>query len=621
MATTAQRFYHSTTDQDFTAPSEVDIRKLVESAPGSNATTICSHPNAAGTTQITLDPYTNSSTQSDIRINAGWAINRLGSDGMESTSTEKRRIVAGTWTFTATVTLPQAGTVTGSLTASLLYRVYRVDSSGNRTLLFSVTSNTFQTTGLSVGGATGLLTATFNPGEIILEANETIHVGAQSNVVQVAGTLGATVAGTATYTVGTATEYVEVATPGVRTLYIRAHTATGVGVAKIQRKISLTLTAITTGVAAFSKLLNLQRFSATYNKVRDETLNRLHGTISGTNPPGLVASPFSSHNNAFVFDGVNIGANSAGIDVGANLTGMAGSFCFEFRVRFANVSSNDQYMGRWGASSSELNFRVGIDNTASWKAQMRKTGSTASLSAGGGNNAVVNTNYAIAITYDGTTFRMFKDGVIIDSVAATAPQTPDATTSLWVGRVADTSAPTAMNAIIDEVRLSNTARYTSNYTPASTPLTIDDNTVFLYHLDQYLNPQMIGVATIQRKTNKFFLATGVGVATIQKKVYKFFVVTATGIAAIQKRVYKFFTVTLVGVASFSKFVSAFRAFTVSMVGVAGFARRFIGVRAFTVTLVGIAKTFVYFSTDILNRITGGGTIIIRRIQNWFYDED
>jgi hypothetical protein len=228
MGTVAQRFYHSTTEQDFTASGEVDIRKLLETAPGSNATTICTHPNAAGTTDITLNPYTNSSTSSDIRANCGWAINRLGTDGIASDATAKKYIASGTWTFTTSVAIPSAGTLTGTLTVSNLYTVYRVSSSGARTALFTATSNTV-TSAILAGANSGVLTATVNPGEILLEPDETLHVGILSHMVQVASTVGATVTGVATYTLGTSVQYVEVASPGILTRYIRSFSSTMIG--------------------------------------------------------------------------------------------------------------------------------------------------------------------------------------------------------------------------------------------------------------------------------------------------------------------------------------------------------------------------------------------------------
>lgn len=230
MGTIAQTFFHANVEQDFTAAGEVDIKKLVEAAPGGVSTTRTLHANAAGTTQITLDPYSDRNTVGDIRANAGWAINRLGADGMESTASGKRIIPAGAWTFTLNVALPVAGTTTGTLTVSFIAQVFRVSSSGARTALFTATSNTGQSTGLAALASTTLTATSAAQPQYTLEADETIHVGFLSNLVQVAGLVGATVAGTATWTVGAAAQFVRVPAPGVRTAYTQSNDLIGKGV-------------------------------------------------------------------------------------------------------------------------------------------------------------------------------------------------------------------------------------------------------------------------------------------------------------------------------------------------------------------------------------------------------
>lgn len=219
-------------------------------------------------------------------------------------------------------------------------------------------------------------------------------------------------------------------------------------------------------------------------KVLDFSGNGRHGTLTDYDRVQLVNSPFSSHARAVQFD-ASVGSS---INAGATGTGVSSSFTFEYRVRFQNVNSGDQLMGRYDSSSANQNFQVGIDNTASWIANMRRdTGGQVSLSAGGGNNAVAGVNYHIAIVYSlaNTRFYMFKDGVEVASTGSVnGVQAPDGITPLFIGRVANSGAPASMKAIIDEVRLSDIARYTTGFTPGG-PFTADANTLLLYHLDGF----------------------------------------------------------------------------------------------------------------------------------------
>lgn len=257
MPTTAQVFYLSATDQD--GSWGTDVRKLLEAAPASNATTICAHPNAAGTTLITLDPYSTSSTQGDTRDALGWALNATGADGVDSVAGALRVIPAGTWQFSNPASVPVGGTATGSLTASLLIRVFRVSAAFVRTQLFSVTTNTVASTGLAAG--TGTLTASSAQPEIVLQAGETIHVGYQSQVVQVAGLVGATVAGNATYTTGAAT--VTLPSPGLRTINSRSSAIATAPLALLGRRTAgITRGVLSAGLAATARAVVAARSSA-----------------------------------------------------------------------------------------------------------------------------------------------------------------------------------------------------------------------------------------------------------------------------------------------------------------------------------------------------------------------
>ena len=221
MGTTAQTLYLSTAAKDFTAAGEVDIRKLVVTAGAIVSTTITAHGSAAGSTSITLDPYSTSSTAGDARTNLGWALNRLGTDGAESTATALRSIPAGAWTFTLGVSVPVGGTGTGALSVSYSVAVYRVSSAGARALLFTAVSAAVASTSATVGAGYPIATSAAQPEYILLDS-ESIEVGYLATCVQTAGLLGAVVAGNVTWSMGDAQAYVRVPLPGIRTRYPQA---------------------------------------------------------------------------------------------------------------------------------------------------------------------------------------------------------------------------------------------------------------------------------------------------------------------------------------------------------------------------------------------------------------
>lgn len=226
MGTTAQRFYPSNADQDQAWGTDVD--KLDDTSGVVVSTTRAMHPNSAGTTTITLDPYNDRSTTGDATTDFGWAFDEASTDGMQSGThthasspslTGVRRIAPGNWSFSQRITIPTAGAVTGSHNVTVAWKVYRVATGGGtRTLLFTATAA--EVAGTLTGSVDRTVTASHDPGEVLLAAGETIHVGITSTNRQVAGALGATTAGTIVYhTGGAADAYVDVASPGVRSRY------------------------------------------------------------------------------------------------------------------------------------------------------------------------------------------------------------------------------------------------------------------------------------------------------------------------------------------------------------------------------------------------------------------
>jgi len=251
MATIAQTFYPDNQDQDQAWGTDID--KLDESVGALVSTTIASHPNSSGTTQITLDPYTTRSTSGDSTSSYGWAFDESGAEGIGSAANNRRFIPAGTWTFQNRVQIPAGGAVTGSHNVTITYKVYRVAASPSfaRTLLFTATSS--EQGGGLLGSTVTFSTTSASQPEILLEPGETVHVGYLSQDRQVAGLLGATTAGTLTYHTGTeggVNISVQVPSPGVRTFYERDQAGNGIGTSAQQPKGIAKAATTSTGIGA-----------------------------------------------------------------------------------------------------------------------------------------------------------------------------------------------------------------------------------------------------------------------------------------------------------------------------------------------------------------------------------
>jgi hypothetical protein len=87
----------------------------------------------------------------------------------------------------------------------------------------------------------------------------------------------------------------------------------------------------------------------------------------------------------------------------------------------------------------------------------------------------------LAFTYDGFYGRLFVNGVLKNSSALISGVIDTVSNPL---EISNSGSGQSFKGNIDEVRISNTARYSSNFTPSSTPFTRDANTVGLWHMDE-----------------------------------------------------------------------------------------------------------------------------------------
>lgn len=90
--------------------------------------------------------------------------------------------------------------------------------------------------------------------------------------------------------------------------------------------------------------------------------------------------------------------------------------------------------------------------------------------------------YHLAIVRSGTSWKMFINGVL--EASQTSSVSLDTTNkTFYIGQSGTGSNDTALNGHIDEFRISNSSRYSSNFVPQTTQFSVDANTVSLLHFD------------------------------------------------------------------------------------------------------------------------------------------
>lgn len=223
MATVVQRLYPDSDNWDGTDPASGDVRALNTSLPAGTSGSSCDF-GTSGAKTITVDPYTAGRTTTGTDSAFGWAVDIAGADGMDSTATAKRLILAGTWSYQGWLVAAPAAALNA---VTVGFNVYRVAASPSttRTLLFSDTVSA----GLVVATGSAFTRTTGAQSEIVLEAGETIQV---TYTLAGTGQIGGL---TIDFRTGDQSTdcFLDVPTPGVRTEYLQSVSVTAKGTAAV----------------------------------------------------------------------------------------------------------------------------------------------------------------------------------------------------------------------------------------------------------------------------------------------------------------------------------------------------------------------------------------------------
>jgi hypothetical protein len=194
--------------------------------------------------------------------------------------------------------------------------------------------------------------------------------------------------------------------------------------------------------------------------------------------------------NAPVINGSSV-ISTAQSKFGGSSLSLNGSSSLVYKVPRFGISSynNNITVEGWfyrtggsGTNGTVVNFLDAI--TERWAFFYRSTGKFAVFNQTTGTflesstSLSLNTWYHFAFVKDGTSTRLYLNGV----QEATATNSIDINvTHIEIGAFLGLNQ--AFQGHIDEVRISNSVRYSSNFTPATSAFTSDSNTLYLFHFD------------------------------------------------------------------------------------------------------------------------------------------
>jgi len=235
------------------------------------------------------------------------------------------------------------------------------------------------------------------------------------------------------------------------------------GSAVYQAAFSVPTTSLT--AVTDTKLLTLQTNKPITNKtfVDKSSLSALI-TTTGDAYQGSF-TPYSPFGYSNYFDGT--GDYLAAADANSALDFGTGDFTVEFWVNFSDISADRGFVGSNATAEWDFCWRVStglnigrintlFDNTFAW-------------------SPVAHTWYHVAYCRSGTDLRVFVDGTQVGSTV-TNSNDYHVTTCIIGG---STPGARLMNGYLSNVRLTNAALYTSNFTPSTTTLTPTSDTSLL----------------------------------------------------------------------------------------------------------------------------------------------
>jgi hypothetical protein len=159
------------------------------------------------------------------------------------------------------------------------------------------------------------------------------------------------------------------------------------------------------------------------------------------------------------------------------------NFTVEFWVRPTSIPGDRYVIGSSTGSfgSGSLGLGTAGSGTAVLRFYVNDSGGDIVADS---STMSLNTWYHYALVRSGTTFTLYRDGTSVDTGTYAGSINFSNTGGLIIGQAAWVlTGSYGLPGHIDELRISNTARYTTTFTPDTTPFQNDANTVLLLHMD------------------------------------------------------------------------------------------------------------------------------------------
>jgi len=162
----------------------------------------------------------------------------------------------------------------------------------------------------------------------------------------------------------------------------------------------------------------------------------------------------------------------------------ASDYTIEAWVRPVDLSSGGG-SAQYGAivnnrSGGSVAYGFGFDSSGYPTFWYWDTPGSATRTAAATSNAMsVDTWYHIAMVHSGTNILIFVDGTLDSTTAVVGTPYSSAAYTQDIG--VDANGTDYLDGYLDEIRISDSARYTSSFTPSTTEFTADANTMLLIH--------------------------------------------------------------------------------------------------------------------------------------------